>query len=91
MSSVNKKALKQRISERIKAGMITTRLEEFATTHPEDPDYIKKSMTTAQVSAARILLSKVIPDLKQIELDGTIEQTITQITRKVVKPKPSSS
>ena len=91
MSSVNKGTFNKRTSDRIKAGKLVGRLLKFSLAEPEDPDFANKQMTQGQVSAARILLSKVMPDLKQIEFDGKLEQTVTQITRKVVKPKPTSS
>ena len=91
MSNVNHKSAKQRISERIKAGKITTRLEEYAMTYPEDPDYDKKVMTAPQVNAAKILLAKVIPDLKQIEGKFEVETEVTKIIQTIVKPEPKDS
>ncbi len=106
MSNVNHKSVKQRISEKIKASHITNRLQEFSLsgvfdleTDPENEEeyndkkkeWQKKQMTGPQVTAAFKLLGKVVPDLKQVEFDGKVEQVITQITRKIVKPKPASS
>lgn len=91
MSNVNKGSAKQRITDKIKASHLTTRLQNHAMTHEGDKDYKKKVMTSTQIQAAKILLAKVVPDLKQVEFDGKVEQSITQITRKVVKPKPTRS
>ena len=91
MSNVNKGSVKQRIADRINAGKIANRLHDHVMTKPGDKDYDKKVMSSTQINAARILLAKVVPDLKQVEFDGKVEQSITQITRKVVKPKPTRS
>ena len=91
MSNVNKGSAKQRITDKIKASHIATRLQEFALSTPEDKDYIKKQMSSPQVTAAFRLLNKVVPDLKHVEFDGKVEQAITKITRTIVKPKPTST
>jgi len=67
MSNVNHKSAKQRITDRIKAGKIAGRLNEFSVCRPSDEDYINVQMSPAQVNAAKILLGKVVPDLKQVE------------------------
>jgi len=67
MSSVNKKSAKQRITDKIKASHITNRLQEFSMSKPSDKDYDDVQMSPAQVNAAKALLSKVVPDLKQVE------------------------
>lgn len=67
MSNAYKKSAKQRISERIKAGKIQERLQKFALSNPTDPDYVDVQMTSQQVTAAKILLGKVVPDLKMVE------------------------
>lgn len=51
----------------IRAGMMMERLERFATTVEGDPDFEKNQMTQAQVSAAQILLKKLVPDLSAVE------------------------
>ena len=71
-------AYPQKARDRIKAGMIRKRLQEFIEAKPSDDGYDDKVMTTAQVAAARILLSKVMPDLKQEEHTGTVEFKHTQ-------------
>lgn len=91
MSNVGHRSAKERISERIKAAAITNKLQAFALTDPEDKDYIKKQMTQGQVTAARILLSKVVPDLKQTEHTGDIEIRVNKVKRTIVDPKPTNS
>lgn len=54
--------------ERIKADLLRKRLENHALG--------KCEMTATQVQAARILLAKVIPDLKAIEHSGETVQTV---------------
>ena len=51
---------RNRVSERIKTSMIVERLQECALGEIE--------MTATQLQAARILLNKVLPDLKAIEV-----------------------
>ena len=91
MSSVNKGSAKQRITDKIKASHITNRLQEFALTHPDDPDYIKAQMSGPQVTAAFRLLAKVVPDLKQIEHKGEIHTRVTAIERTIVETEPTDS
>lgn len=91
MSNVGHKSAKERISDRIKASAITNKLQAFALTGPEDKDYTKKQMTQGQVTAARILLSKVVPDLKQTEHTGDVGLNITKIEETIVDPKDKDS
>ena len=91
MSNVGHKSAKERISDRIKASAITNKLQAFALTDPEDEDYIKKQMTQGQVTAARILLSKVVPDLKQTEHTGDVGVQLTEVRRTIVDPRPTDS
>ena len=66
MSNVNHKSSKQRIRERIQAGKIVGRLQNHVMADPEkNPELI---MTATQVNAARILLDRVCPALKTIEV-----------------------
>ena len=51
----------ERLSTRIKASMIVSRLQRFVDGEIE--------MSAAQVNAARILLNKVLPDLKSLEVN----------------------
>jgi hypothetical protein len=68
MSNVNHKSCKQQIQERIQAGKIVGRLQRHVLADPEkNPELI---MTVSQVNAARILLNRVIPALKAVEVTG---------------------
>jgi hypothetical protein len=78
MSNVNHKSVKQRISDRIKAGKIIARVNNCALDNEE--------MTAIELQAAKICLSKVIPDLKQIEFDGKMKQTIEKVEQIIVDP-----
>ena len=53
-----------KVRERIRASMILRRLTNHVLGHVE--------MTTSQVNAAKILLGKVIPDMRQLEHTGTV-------------------
>ena len=55
--------LNDRWREKIRASMLVNRLMEHATSDEE-------IMSQSQINAARILLAKVAPDLKQTELTG---------------------
>lgn len=46
-------------------------------------------MTQSQVNAAKIVIGKVIPDLKSIELSGDADNPIaySEVVRTIVKPK----
>jgi len=57
---------------RIKAGMITKRLHDFIEAKPSDGNYLDKIMTSPQVTAARVLLAKVLPDQCQVEHTGSV-------------------
>ncbi|RKX21875.1 MAG: hypothetical protein DRP45_11870 [Candidatus Zixiibacteriota bacterium] len=61
------KSAKQRLTDRIKAGKIQRRLQEFAVSKPTDENFADVQMSPPQVNAAKILLGKVVPDLKQVE------------------------
>ena len=48
-------------------------------------------MTQTQIAAAKILLAKTVPDLKQVELRGDPDnpiQVVTEVRRTVVDPEP---
>jgi len=91
MSSVSKGTIKQRTIDRIKAGKILTKLQDFALADPDDPDYENKQMTQGRVTAARILLSKVVPDMKQIEHTGDLSVHVNKVERKIVDPETANS
>lgn len=52
------------IREKIQGAMIIGRLQDHVTGNAE--------MSTSQVNAAKTLLSKIIPDLKAVELSGQV-------------------
>lgn len=56
--------------QKIKAAQIINRLQD----HILAPEPI---MDPSQVNAAKVLLSKILPDLKAVDLSGTVETTIT--------------
>jgi len=91
MSNVNHKSAKQRISDRIKAGKIQRRLQEFTLARPDDENYAKVQMSPHQVTAGFRLLAKVVPDLKQIELTGELTHQVTKIQRRIIDPEPTDS
>ncbi len=85
MSNVNHKSAKQRITDRIKAGKIIGRVQKCALGLEE--------MTVTELNAARICLSKVVPDLKQTEFKGGLDlnATVTTIKRTIVEPEHTDS
>ena len=56
------RTLQERLSEKIQAGKIVAKLSG----HVHDPD--NHPLTQTQLNAARILLNKIIPDLRSIEV-----------------------
>lgn len=65
----------------IQASQLLNRLNSFAIGEIE--------MSQAQVNAARIVIGKVVPDLKSVELsnkDGEEFKTVTRIERTIVDP-----
>lgn len=65
MSNIDKLTLKERNRRKVQVGMIINRLHKCV------QGTIK--MTATQVNAARILLAKAVPDLRSVEVTGTIE------------------
>ena len=65
MAARETKRLDHKTRDKIKASQIVNRLQSHILA-PED------IMTVSQVNAARVLLNKVLPDLKQIELSGEV-------------------
>ncbi len=59
---VNKPLHDDRTKRRIQASQLLNRLTDFANG--------KISMTSAQVLAAKVVIGKVVPDLKSMELTG---------------------
>lgn len=68
------------IREKIKGSHIIRRLSDHI-----DND----TMTPSQVNAAKVLLAKIIPDLKQQENTGTVDSNVTFKT--VYEQKPNES
>ena len=79
MSNVDKGPLKKRIAQRIKAGRIQERMQRFVLAEKGQEGWDKLDMTTQQVAAARILLAKVVPDLKQVEQTIRDERAKTKL------------
>lgn len=74
----------EEVKSKIQASQLINRLQENALSPVP-------LMDASQVKSASLLLNKVLPDLKAMELTGTdggpVE--IKQITRKIVDPKQS--
>ena len=71
----NKPLHNDRTKERIRASQLLNRLNSFANGEIE--------MSNAQVNAARVVIGKIIPDLKAVELtgkDGGEIQTRNKVT-----------
>lgn len=69
MAARVRKTLSDSWKEKIKISMIINRLNECATGEVE--------LTTQQIKAAEILLKKVLPDLKSVDMASNV--TVTQI------------
>jgi len=67
MSNVDKGTARERITERIQSAKLINRLEAFALALTTDENYDKVQMNQTQVAAARIVLAKSVPDIKQVE------------------------
>ena len=61
----------QKTRDKIKASQIINRLTKHV--NNEDPE--TEVMSQSQIKAAEILLKKVLPDLKQIDIDGEVEHS----------------
>lgn len=68
MATRNKLTHDQKTREKIQTSQIINRLTE----HVLSP---KGKMSSSQVNAARVLLNKTLPDLKQFELQGDVEHS----------------
>ena len=69
----------QRDKARIRASQLLNRLDSFVNG--------KVKLSAAQVQAARILIGKVIPDLKSVEVTGDPEKPLEQsLTVRFVTP-----
>lgn len=67
---INRPGHSKRDKDRIRASQLLNRLDAFANG--------KTDMTTAQVMAARIVIGKVIPDLKSVEVTGDPEKPLAR-------------
>ena len=70
---------KQRLSDRIRASMIVGKLQK----HIEDP--IKNPLLISQLTAARILLNKVIPDVQSLKIQEVRSDNIQTITNDTLR------
>ncbi len=61
----------QKTRDKIKASQIINRL----TKHVNNEDADIEVMSASQIKAAEILLKKILPDLKQIDIDGQVEHS----------------
>lgn len=59
----------QKTRDRIQTSMIVERLQNHIVAEED-------IMSTSQVNAAKILLNKTIPDVKQVEMSGSLDATI---------------
>ncbi len=89
-----KSCLQKKHKDAIRAGMMMTRLENFANANEGDPDFEKTQMTQAQVTAAQIILKKLVPDLSSVEQtivdekELMSEEQILQQMEKLVQSNP---
>lgn len=81
----NKPLHDDRTKERIRASQLLNRLTQCANGEVE--------MTPAQVQAAKIVIGKIVPDLKAMELTGASGgpvESVTKIVREIVRPANSN-
>ena len=75
----NKRLHSERDKLRIRASQLLNRLESFANG--------KVELSAAQVQAARIMIGKVVPDLKSVEVTGDPERPrVHSLTVEFVNP-----
>lgn len=67
----NRTKLDDKWKEKIKAGVILDRLHKHVMDELE--------MTQSQINAAKILLNKVYPDLKAVDVTGEVDHRINTI------------
>ena len=65
----NKRLHSERDKARIRASQLLNRLDAFVNG--------KVELSAAQVQAARVVIGKVIPDLKSVEMTGDPEKPLT--------------
>lgn len=70
----------------IKVGGLLSRLQRFAEAEVGDEDYGNVQMQPAQVKAAQVLLSKVLPDQTRVETEEiTAPPSLAEIREEIVK------
>jgi len=72
VSHVATRTYKERLYEKIDAGKMVKKMQAFVLASPSDDDWLEVAMTQGQVTAARILISKILPDLKTLEVKGDV-------------------
>jgi hypothetical protein len=72
---INRPGHSKRDKDRIRASQLLNRLDSFANG--------KVKLSTAQVMAARIVIGKVVPDLKSVEMTGDSEKPL-EVNKNIV-------
>ena len=78
---INRPGHSERDKQRIRASQLLNRLDAFVNG--------KVKLSAAQVQAARVVIGKVIPDLKSVEVTGDLEKPLEvhkSITVRFVTP-----
>ena len=75
-STRQKRVFNRKARDRIKAGMIIGRLQKFVQGEVE--------ISPSQVAAAKLLLDRVLPSLKQLDLSQEIESSASMTPQLVV-------
>ena len=83
MSQVNKKTPRERMIERIQATQIINRVNDCALG--------KIKMDSTELTAAKMCMAKVVPDLKQTEMKVEAHVMVEEIKRCIVDPKSTAS
>jgi hypothetical protein len=63
---------------KIKISQIVNRLQDHV--------FGKCKMSSTQIMAANVLLKKVMPDLKAVEVSGNVDLQVTKITEELINP-----
>ncbi|HXC66181.1 MAG TPA: hypothetical protein VN638_02110 [Nitrospiraceae bacterium] len=74
---INRPGHSKRDKDRIRASQLLNRLDSFANG--------KVKLSAAQVQAAKIVIGKVVPDLKSVEMAGDPEKPIEANNNLVVR------
>lgn len=69
----NKPLHDDRTKERIRASQLLNRLTQFANGEIE--------MSAAQVQAARVVIGKIVPDMKAVEISGNPDRPVENMVR----------